>query len=174
MSSRSPAKFEQKAIELVTTQRKSVTQVSLEVGVCKPTLCYWLNHQGQGSTALNIERPFMDPAQQNKRLRSQLEAIKRENIQLRAERDDTKEENRAAISCSLYLVRKVMKFAGFFWLPKKRKYPKGNYSPEIENLIKGNFQSAIPHEKWFTDITQKIVSQVRLIWQPLKMLQLEG
>jgi len=60
-----------------------------------------------------------------------------------------------AISCSLYLVRKVMKLAGFFGLPKKRRYPKGNYSPEIENLIKGNFQSAIPHEKWFIDITQK-------------------
>jgi len=60
-----------------------------------------------------------------------------------------------AISCSLYLVRKVMKLAGFFGLPKKRKYPKGNYSPEIENLIKGNFQSSTPHEKWFIDITQK-------------------
>ena len=60
-----------------------------------------------------------------------------------------------AISCSLHLMRKVMKLAGFFGLPKKRRYPKGNYSPEIENLIKGNFQSAIPHEKWFIDITQK-------------------
>jgi len=60
-----------------------------------------------------------------------------------------------AISASLYLVRKVMKLAGFFGLPKKRKYPKGNYSPEIENLIKGNFQSSTPHEKWFIDITQK-------------------
>jgi len=60
-----------------------------------------------------------------------------------------------AISVSLYLVRKVMKLAGFFGLPKKRKYPKGNYSPEIENLIKGNFQSKTPHEKWFIDITQK-------------------
>lgn len=50
---------------------------------------------------------------------------------------------------------KVMKLAGFFGLPKKRGYPKGNYSPEIGNLIKGNFQSAIPHEKWFIDITQK-------------------
>ena len=60
-----------------------------------------------------------------------------------------------AILCSSYLVRKVMKLAGFFGLPKKRKYPKGNYSPEIGNLIKGNFQSAIPHEKWFIDITQK-------------------
>lgn len=60
-----------------------------------------------------------------------------------------------AISCSLYLVRKVMKLAGFFGLPKKRRYPKGNYSPEIGNLIKGNFQSTIPHEKWFIDITQK-------------------
>ena len=59
------------------------------------------------------------------------------------------------ISCSLYLVRKVMKFAGFFGLPKKRRYPKGNYSPEIGNFIKGNFQSQISHEKWFIDITQK-------------------
>lgn len=48
-----------------------------------------------------------------------------------------------------------MKLAGFFGLPKKRRYPKGNYSPEIGNLIKGNFQSKTPHEKWFIDITQK-------------------
>lgn len=27
-----------------------------------------------------------------------------------------------AISCSLYLVRKVMKLAGFFGLPRKRRY----------------------------------------------------
>lgn len=58
-------------------------------------------------------------------------------------------------SASLYLVRKVMKLAGFFGLPKKRKYPKGNYSLEIGNLIKGNFQSATPHQKWFIDINQK-------------------
>ncbi len=62
---------------------------------------------------------------------------------------------KAGISCSAYLVRKVMKFAGFTGLPRKRKYPKGNYSPEIGNLIKGNFQSTIPHEKRFIDITQK-------------------
>ena len=59
------------------------------------------------------------------------------------------------ISCTAYLVRKVMKMAGFFGLPKKHKYPKGSYSPEIGNLIKGNFQSKTPHEKWFIDITQK-------------------
>lgn len=58
-------------------------------------------------------------------------------------------------SCSIYLVRKVMKLAGFFGLPKKRRYPKGNYSLEIGNLIKGNFQSKRAHEKWFIDITQK-------------------
>lgn len=60
-----------------------------------------------------------------------------------------------AISCSLYLVRKVMKLAGFFGLPKKRRYPKGNYSLEIGNLIGANFRSNTPHEKWFIDITQK-------------------
>lgn len=60
-----------------------------------------------------------------------------------------------AISCSLYLVRKVMKLAGFFGLPKKRRYPKGNYSLEIGNLIGQNFRSNTPHEKWFVDITQK-------------------
>jgi hypothetical protein len=38
----------------------------------------------------------MDPAQQNKRLRVQLEAMKKEVTKLRAERDDAKEENRAA------------------------------------------------------------------------------
>ena len=59
------------------------------------------------------------------------------------------------ISCTAYLVRKVMKLAGFFGLPKKRKYPKGNYSPEIGNLIGQNFRSSTPHEKWFIDITQK-------------------
>jgi len=59
------------------------------------------------------------------------------------------------ISCTAYLVRKVMKIAGFAGLPKKRRYPKGNYSPEIGNLIRGNFQSTKPHEKWFIDITQK-------------------
>ncbi len=62
---------------------------------------------------------------------------------------------RKAISCSLYLVRKVMKLAGFFGLPKKRRYPKGNYSLEIGNLIGQNFRSDTPHEKWFIDITQK-------------------
>ena len=48
-----------------------------------------------------------------------------------------------------------MKLAGFFGLPKKRKYPKGNYSLEVANLINGNFQSSTPHKKWFIDITQK-------------------
>lgn len=59
------------------------------------------------------------------------------------------------VFCSAYLVRKVMKLAGFFGLPKKRKYPKGNYSPEVGNLIGRNFRSSTPHEKWFIDITQK-------------------
>jgi hypothetical protein len=40
-----------------------------------------------------------------------------------------------------------MKLAGFFGQPKKRKYPKGNYSPEIGNLIGQNFRSSTPHEK---------------------------
>jgi len=43
------------------------------------------------------------------------------------------------ISCTAYLVRKVMKIAGFLGLPMKRHYPKSNYSPEIRNFIKGNF-----------------------------------
>ena len=42
------------------------------------------------------ERVSIDPAQKNKRLRTQLEVMTRENTQLRAERDDAKEENRAA------------------------------------------------------------------------------
>ena len=96
MSSRYPAEFKQMAVELVTTQRKSIAQVSLELNVAKPTLYYWLNNQSSGSRALTVERATMDPAQQNKRLRAQLETIKRENAQLRAERDDAKEENRAA------------------------------------------------------------------------------
>lgn len=38
----------------------------------------------------------MDPAQEIKRLRAQNEAMKKEVTKLRAERDDAKEENRAA------------------------------------------------------------------------------
>jgi len=96
MSARYPLEFKQKAINLVTLERKSITQVSLELGLSKGTLYYRLNHQGQGSRALSIEGPSMDPVQQNKRLRSQLNAMKKENIRLRSERDDAKEENRAA------------------------------------------------------------------------------
>ena len=96
MSSRNPAEFKQKAVELVTTQRKSMAQVSLELGVCKPTLYYWLNNQGAGSRASVSGRASMDPTQEIKRLRAQNEAMKKEVTQLRAERDDAKEENRAA------------------------------------------------------------------------------
>ncbi|MBI3429444.1 MAG: transposase [Actinobacteria bacterium] len=96
MSPRYPAEFKQRAVELVTTQRKSIAQVSLELGVAKPTLYDWLNYQGQGSRALSVERASMDPAQEIKRLRAQNEAMKREVTKLRAERDDAKEENRAA------------------------------------------------------------------------------
>ena len=46
--------------------------------------------------ALRTGRPSMDPAQEIKRLRAQNEAMKREVTKLRAERDDAKEENRAA------------------------------------------------------------------------------
>ena len=38
----------------------------------------------------------MDPAQENRRLRAQNEAMKKEVRQLRAERDDAKEESPAA------------------------------------------------------------------------------
>lgn len=38
----------------------------------------------------------MDPAQENKRLRAQNAGMKKAIRQLRAERDDAKEENRAA------------------------------------------------------------------------------
>ena len=247
MSTHYPAEFKQQAVALVTISHKSITQAALELGVSKGTFYYWLGHQGQGSRTLKVEGPSMDPAQEIKRLRAQNEAMQKENIRLRAERDDAKEENRAAklvieyfrthtppkslapvnahlnrqgilskyrrevlaisrstsyllepagviskmkrarkknlrreieklrarlarslgyrpihallvkegISCSAYLVRKVMKLAGLAGLPKKRKYPKGNYEPEIGNLINGNFQSTIPHEKYFIDITQK-------------------
>ena len=96
MSSRYPLEFKQKAINLVTLERKSITQVSLELGLSKGTLYYWLNHQSPGSMALRTGRPSMDPAQEIKRLRAQNEAMKKEVSQLRAERDDAKEENRAA------------------------------------------------------------------------------
>ena len=96
MSSRYPAELKQKAVELVTFQRKSIAQVSLELGISRPTLYYWLNNQGQGSRAVRPERASMDPAQEIKRLRAQNEAKKKEVRQLRAERDDAKEENRAA------------------------------------------------------------------------------
>lgn len=46
--------------------------------------------------------------------------------------------------------------AGFTRLPRKRKFSKGNYLPEIRSLIKRNFQSTIRHEQWFIDIIQKI------------------
>ncbi len=96
MSNHYPAEFKQKAIELVTTQRKSIAQVSLELNVAKPTLYYWLNRQGSGSRTLASERSTMDPAQENRRLRAQLDAAKKELAALRAEHADIKEENRAA------------------------------------------------------------------------------
>ena len=96
MSSRYSAEFKQKAVELVTIERKSITQVSRELNVAKPTLYYWLNHQGQNSGVERPERPSMDPAREIKRLRAQNEAMKKEVTKLRAERDDAKEENRAA------------------------------------------------------------------------------
>lgn len=96
MSSRYPVEFKQKAVELVTIQRKSVTQVSFELGVSRPTLYYWLNNQSSGSRTLASGRASMDPTQEIKRLRSQNEAMKRQVIQLRAKRDDVKEESRAA------------------------------------------------------------------------------
>ena len=46
--------------------------------------------------ALRIGKPFMDPAQEVKRLRAQNEAMKKENLRLRSERDDARQENRAA------------------------------------------------------------------------------
>jgi len=96
MSSRYPAEFKQMAVELITTQRKSIAQVSLELGVAKPTLYYWLNNQSSGSRALAGERATMDPAQENKRLRARNAAMKKELDALRAEHEDIKEENRAA------------------------------------------------------------------------------
>ena len=60
MSSRYPLEFKQKAINLVTLERKSITQVSLELGLSKGTLYYWLNHQSPGSMALKtrmIQKP---------------------------------------------------------------------------------------------------------------------
>ena len=96
MSARYPFEFKQKAINLVTLERKSIAQVSLELGVAKPTLYYWLNNQSSSSRTLTSERATMDPAQEIKRLRAQNEAMKKEVNRLRIERDDAKEENRAA------------------------------------------------------------------------------
>ncbi len=96
MSARYPCEFKQKAINLVTLERKSIAQVSLELGVAKPTLYYWLNNQSSSSRTLTSERATMDPAQEIKRLRAQNEAMKKEVNRLRIERDDAKEENRAA------------------------------------------------------------------------------
>ena len=89
------AEYKQKAIELVTIQRKSIAQVSLELGVSRITLYYWLNNQSSDRRTLSSGRVSMDPAQEIKRLRAQNEAMKKEVRQLRAERDDAKEENRA-------------------------------------------------------------------------------
>ncbi len=96
MSSHYPAEFKQKALELVTIERKSIAAVSLELNVSRAALYYWLNHQGQGSRAVRPERSTMDPTQEIKRLRAQNEAMKKEVSKLRAERDDAKEESRAA------------------------------------------------------------------------------
>ena len=79
MSHRYPAEFKQKAVELVITQRKSIVQVSLELCVCKSILCYWPNHQGQGSRAARLGRASMHLTKEIKRLR--------------AERDDAMQEN---------------------------------------------------------------------------------
>lgn len=96
MSSHYPAEFKQKAVELMTIQRKSITQVSLELGLSKGTPYFWRNHQSRGSMALRIGRPSTDPAQEIKRLRAQNEAMKKEVTKLRSERDDARQENRAA------------------------------------------------------------------------------
>jgi len=93
MSSRYPTEFKQRAIELVTTQSKSIAQVSLELNIAKPTLYYWLNNQSSGSKNLALGRATMDPAQEIKRFRAQNEAMKKEVTKLCAERDDAKEEN---------------------------------------------------------------------------------
>ena len=85
MSSHYPAELKQKALELVTTQRKSIAQVSLELGVSRPTLYYWLNNQSSSSRTLASGRATMDPAQEIKRLRAQNESMKKEVRQLRAE-----------------------------------------------------------------------------------------
>ena len=85
MSSYYSAEFKQKAVELVTTQRKSIAQVSLELGVCKRTLYYWLSKQGAGSRTLMQERTVMDLAQAIERLRAQNGSMRKEFIQLRAE-----------------------------------------------------------------------------------------
>lgn len=96
MSSHYPTELKLKAVELVTIQRKSIAQVSLELNVSRPTLYYWLNNQSSGSRTLISERAVMDPAQEIKRLRAQNEAMKKEVTKLRIERDDAKEESRAA------------------------------------------------------------------------------
>ena len=96
MSSRYPTELKQKAINLVTLERKSIAQVSLELGVAKPTLYYWLNNQSSGSRTSASGRATMDPAQENKRLRARNAAMKKELDALRAEHEDIKEENRAA------------------------------------------------------------------------------
>ena len=96
MSSHYTAEFKQQAVELVNISHESITQAALELGVSKGTIYYWLNHQGQGSGNWEVERPSMDQTQEINRLRAQNEAMKRENIRLRTERDDAKEENRAA------------------------------------------------------------------------------
>lgn len=48
-----------------------------------------------------------------------------------------------------------MKLADLAGLPRKRRYPKGNYSPKIGNLFKGNLQIERASEKWAIDIAQK-------------------
>lgn len=54
MSSRYPAEFKQKAVELVTTQRKSIAQVSLEIG--RVTLGY-LSPTKRSKASLERSKP---------------------------------------------------------------------------------------------------------------------
>ena len=96
MSPRHPAEFKQKAVELVTIQRKSITQVCHELSIAKPTLYYWLNNQSSSSRTLASGRATMDPAQGIKRLRAQNKAMNNEVTKLCIDLDGTKKENRAA------------------------------------------------------------------------------
>jgi len=76
------------------------------------------------------------------------------------------------LSYSLYLVRRVMNLPGISELPKKRRYPKGNFSPESRKPDQRQFpiQDTSP-EMVYRYHSEEIPERHDSILQSLKILQ---